>query len=49
VLGHFAPWKSAFNGVRDEKALAALPETERLAWRQLWADVEPLRAEAGGK
>jgi hypothetical protein len=38
-----------FNGVRDEKALAALPETERLAWRQLWADGEQLRAEAGGK
>jgi hypothetical protein len=26
-------------GVRDEAALANLPEPERAAWRQLWADV----------
>jgi hypothetical protein len=28
--------------VRGEKALAKLPEAERAAWRQLWADVEKL-------
>src|SRR5262245_3445728 len=27
-------------GVRDEAALAKLPEPERQAWRKLWADVE---------
>ena len=25
--------------LRDEKALAVLPEKERTAWQQLWADV----------
>ncbi len=29
--------------LRDEKALAALPEKERAAWQQLWADVAALR------
>jgi serine/threonine-protein kinase len=29
-------------GLRDEKALAQLPEAERAAWLQLWADVEKL-------
>lgn len=29
-----------FVGVRGPDALAKLPETERPAWRQLWADVE---------
>jgi tetratricopeptide (TPR) repeat protein len=28
--------------VRDEKALAQLPEAERTAWQQLWTDVERL-------
>jgi hypothetical protein len=28
--------------VRDANALAALPESERLAWRQLWSQVEEL-------
>jgi tetratricopeptide (TPR) repeat protein len=28
--------------VRDEKALAQLPEAERAAWQQFWADVEKL-------
>ncbi len=36
-------------GVREDKALAALPEAERQAWARLWAEVESLRAEAGGK
>ncbi len=36
-------------GVREPTALAALPEAERAAWRQLWADVAALcqRAQAG--
>jgi hypothetical protein len=29
-------------GVRDEKALAQLPEAERAAWQQLWAEVTAL-------
>ena len=29
--------------VRDDKALAALPEKEREDWRKLWADVAALR------
>jgi hypothetical protein len=28
-----------FAGVGGAEALARLPEAERLAWRQLWADV----------
>ena len=27
-------------GVRDETALAALPEEEREAWKDLWRDVQ---------
>jgi tetratricopeptide (TPR) repeat protein len=30
-------------GVRDEKALAQLPEAERAAWQQFWTEVETLR------
>jgi serine/threonine-protein kinase len=30
------------SGVRDAKALAQLPEAERQAWQQLWADVAAL-------
>ncbi len=38
-------------GVRDQAALAKLPETERTAWRSLWTDVETLlkRAEGHGR
>jgi eukaryotic-like serine/threonine-protein kinase len=32
--------------VRDDHALAKLPEAERAAWRALWADVEGLRKRA---
>jgi Tfp pilus assembly protein PilF len=32
--------------VRDAKALAELPEAERAAWQQLWAEVETLRQKA---
>jgi hypothetical protein len=33
-------------GVRDEKSLAQLPEAERVAWQQLWDDVETLLKKA---
>jgi tetratricopeptide (TPR) repeat protein len=35
--------------LRDPKALAALPEKERVAWQQLWADVAALRKKADTK
>jgi eukaryotic-like serine/threonine-protein kinase len=38
-----------FAGVRDDNALAKLPEDERAAWRKLWADVAELLAKAQGK
>jgi hypothetical protein len=31
-------------GVRDGKALAQLPESERRAWQQFWADVDAVLA-----
>jgi tetratricopeptide (TPR) repeat protein len=37
------------SGVRDAKALAKLPEAERQAWQQLWADVEALLKKAQPK
>ncbi len=37
-LGHWQE-DADFAGVRGEEALAKLPEEERQAWRQLWADV----------
>jgi hypothetical protein len=33
--------------VRDEKALARLPETERAAWRKLWREVAELQKKVG--
>jgi tetratricopeptide (TPR) repeat protein len=36
-------------GVRDAKALAALPEAEQTAWREFWADVDALLKTAQGK
>jgi Flp pilus assembly protein TadD len=33
-------------GVRDSDGLARLPEEERAAWRQFWAEVDALRARA---
>jgi hypothetical protein len=44
-LGH---WKEdrRLTGVRDREGLAKLPEGERLAWEQLWAEVEALRRRA---
>jgi serine/threonine protein kinase/Flp pilus assembly protein TadD len=38
-----------FAGVRDEDGLTKLPEAERSAWRQLWAEVEELFVQVGGK
>jgi hypothetical protein len=40
---------AALAGVRDGAALDRLPEVERKQWRQMWADVEALRARAAGK
>jgi hypothetical protein len=34
--------ESDLAGVRDKEALATFPESEREAWRKLWADVETL-------
>jgi hypothetical protein len=36
-------------GIRDEEALARLPDHERAAWRRLWADVAALRQKVEGK
>jgi tetratricopeptide (TPR) repeat protein/serine/threonine protein kinase len=35
-----------FAGLRGPEALAKLPESERLAWQKLWADVDDLLARA---
>jgi hypothetical protein len=35
--------------VRGKKALAQLPETERAAWQQFWADVEKVHKKASAK
>ena len=44
-------WQQDTNlaGVRDDVALARLPEGERTAWRDFWSDVETLRKEASGE
>jgi serine/threonine-protein kinase len=36
-----------FAGVRNEEALAKLPEAERQLWKELWQDVQALRDGAG--
>ena len=45
---HFWQEDGWLSGVRDKNALVKLPEDERAAWQQLWADVAALlkRAEA---
>jgi hypothetical protein len=45
-----AHWKTDpdLAGIRDEEALAKLPEAERKEFRSLWADVEALRKKAEG-
>jgi hypothetical protein len=40
---------AALAGVRDVKQLAALPEPERLAWQQWWADVAAVLQQARAK
>jgi hypothetical protein len=35
-----------FDSVRGKEALAKLPEAERTAWQQFWAEVETLRQKA---
>jgi hypothetical protein len=35
-----------FDSVRGKEALAKLPEAERAAWQQLWADVETILKKA---
>jgi WD40 repeat protein len=40
-MGHW-PWASDLASIRDRKALAGLPQAERLLWEQLWADVATL-------
>ncbi len=44
-------WKadSDLAGIRDEQAVAKLPESERLAFKQLWKDVDQLSAKAASK
>jgi tetratricopeptide (TPR) repeat protein len=44
-----AHWKDDpdLSGVRDPAALAALPESERDAWRALWAEVDRLLLRSG--
>jgi tetratricopeptide (TPR) repeat protein len=48
VLRHVKHWQedSDFVGIRDKEALARLPEAERQAFTQLWADVAALRKQA---
>jgi serine/threonine protein kinase/Tfp pilus assembly protein PilF len=48
VAGTIAHWKEDADlaGIRDEQALARLPEAEREAFRTLWADVDRLLAKA---
>jgi tetratricopeptide (TPR) repeat protein/serine/threonine protein kinase len=43
-------WRNtALASVRDTKALVQLPAAERIAWQQLWADVEELLQQTGQK
>jgi hypothetical protein len=48
VFRTLARWKADpdLAGIRDEPALAKLPEVEREAFRSLWADVDALRKKA---
>jgi hypothetical protein len=42
-------WDPPFAGVRGPEALARLPEAERQAWQQLWADVAATLARTQGE
>jgi tetratricopeptide (TPR) repeat protein len=46
VAEALAHWKqnSDLGGIRDEEALARLPEAERKEWQALWADVNSLQS-----
>jgi serine/threonine protein kinase/tetratricopeptide (TPR) repeat protein len=48
IVNRLQHWQqdTDFAGVRGPEALATLPEPERLAWQQLWADVADLLARA---
>ncbi len=41
MLGHWQ-WDRDLAAVRDQAALAQLPDEERQQWRQLWDDVAAL-------
>jgi hypothetical protein len=41
--------RSDLAGIRDAAELTKLPETEQVAFRSLWADVEALRKKAEDK
>jgi serine/threonine-protein kinase len=51
ILQTLRHWQqdSDLAGVRDDKALAALPAAERRAWHKLWADIAGLIAQAQAK
>jgi serine/threonine protein kinase/Tfp pilus assembly protein PilF len=50
VRSYMRNWQqeAAFKAVRGEKALAKLPEAERMEWRKLWDDVAALEKRAAG-
>jgi hypothetical protein len=49
ALATLRHWQSdpVLAGLRDEAALAKLPENEKPAWRRLWAEVDQLVHKAG--
>jgi Flp pilus assembly protein TadD len=51
ALDRLTTWPSdpALAGLREEKELAKLPAAEQAAWRQFWADVQPLRQQTAGR
>jgi serine/threonine-protein kinase len=40
---------ASLGGLRDEEALAKLPQAEREGWRQLWSDVADVLQKTGGQ
>jgi Flp pilus assembly protein TadD/serine/threonine protein kinase len=51
ILQYLAHWQqdTDLTALRDGKALAALPQKERAAWQELWADVAALCKRVGTK
>jgi serine/threonine protein kinase/tetratricopeptide (TPR) repeat protein len=47
-LNHWRNVDADLAGIRDEKELADLPESDRKEWAAFWARVEALRAQASG-